>query len=536
MSEIISTVILVFTAVFAFFCGLKGFFSGAIKQGIRFGTLVLAIGVSVLVTSGVYSYITSQLSGLTAQQIVDTINSYAPVFEGDSLGWISGVEADVLLYILAVPFGIIILPIAFIPVFLIINIISMIVSAIICKATGINKMKKNVGIRFGGMAIGVVQGIVIAAMILLPVAGLSPYIEEAMDTVEVNADTDEASRELSDSYNEYVAPVTEGVSVKLLSFFGGSIVYDLVATVDVGDESVSMTSLIPDAATIYSESMKCSGMDWKHLTSDQEQSVRTMVTTFKNNEYLTAVSAEIISTFSGAIASGEVTFELDESLDSIIKEFFEVFSETTSVTVGADIDTLVDVYLVLASDGFFTAMASDESSDEMLAILTSEEDGKTIVNKVVEILRANERTKNLVTLITKLSITIMSNSMELGEEVTQVYENVKTGINDVLSIEKEGKTEDEYLDELSASLDGTLRENGIEIEKDIVDDMAGFINENFEAGVTLTDEEIDDIILSYYDAYIKYLANGTDADSGSGAESGSGDVSVENSSGKSDGV
>ena len=112
----------------------------------------------------------------------------------------------------------------------------------------------------------------------------------------------------------------------------------------------------------------------------------------------------------------------------------------------------------------------------------------------------------------------MSDSLELGDEVLDVYESVKGGINDALSIEKEGKTEDEYLGELSASLDNTLRENGIELEEDIVDEMAGFINENFEAGVTLTDEELDDVILSYYDAYIKYLANGDGGESGAGAE------------------
>ena len=49
-----------------------------------------------------------------------------------------------------------------------------------------------------------------------------------------------------------------------------------------------------------------------------------------------------------------------------------------------------------------------------------------------------------------------------------------------------------------------LTENGIEIEKEIVDGMAEYFTDNFSDASEITDEMASDVILSYYDAYLKY--------------------------------
>ena len=112
--------------------------------------------------------------------------------------------------------------------------------------------------------------------------------------------------------------------------------------------------------------------------------------------------------------------------------------------------------------------------------------------------------------VTELSVALISSSIGLDEDATEVYNNVKEGMKDVLAIKptdypdtEEGK--EQYKEDLSKELDTTLKENGIELEPEIIDGIADYIDENVEIKDEYTDEEINDVILSYYDAYVKYL-------------------------------
>ena len=79
-----------------------------------------------------------------------------------------------------------------------------------------------------------------------------------------------------------------------------------------------------------------------------------------------------------------------------------------------------------------------------------------------------------------------------------------------VSIKKdEYETEEEYVGAISDSLNSTLVDNGIELDKALVDDMAQHVADNFGDKENLSDEEIDSIILSYYAAYLENQNSGT---------------------------
>jgi hypothetical protein len=506
---VISMVILAFMLIHMAVGGLRGFFAGAAGQGIRFGTVVVSILLAFLMTKLVSVFLISSIESFNVMEALETLGA-----DQNSLGWLLNADSSFAAYILALPLALIVLPAVFVPFFILFFFLTWIVSAIICKKMGIKDAEKTPAIRIGGVAIGILQGIIVASMILLPLSGISSTVEETMNVVEEKV-TDEASNELVTAYNEVVAPVTESFPVKTLSFFGGDMMYSFLSTVNVHDTSIDTTEILPDLATIYANILECEGMDWKSLTPQNENSIRSMVETFKNDEFLTSLSAEIVSSFATALASGDAVMELEGPFESFIPEAALAFTATNSQTVGEDLETLMDVYFILSRDGFFVAMAGDEASDAMLSILTkADENGNTTVTKVIEILRENERTSALVTLISKISVAVMAENMDLGEDFDVVYENVKGGINTTLAITKDGKTEEEYVAEVSDSIDNVLKENNITVEKGIVDEMAKYVSENFEAGTELSDDDVNNIIISYYDAYLEYLANGGELDSG----------------------
>ena len=89
----------------------------------------------------------------------------------------------------------------------------------------------------------------------------------------------------------------------------------------------------------------------------------------------------------------------------------------------------------------------------------------------------------------------------VSEDVVAVYENLKTGLQDVTALRKDDyETDEEYKGAVSDKLDETLKGEGIELETDIIDKMADYVADNY-AGAELSDADVDDILLSYYDAY-----------------------------------
>ena len=132
-----------------------------------------------------------------------------------------------------------------------------------------------------------------------------------------------------------------------------------------------------------------------------------------------------------------------------------------------------------------------------------DENGDTLITRLTAKLNSNERTAPLVSTFTEISIQVMADSFG-GVIDAETYDNVKDGIKDIISIDKESyDTHEEYVGAISDSLNDTLTQNGIEVEKDIIDEMAGYVADNYSEVEDLTDAEINDIILSYYNAYLQ---------------------------------
>lgn len=143
----------------------------------------------------------------------------------------------------------------------------------------------------------------------------------------------------------------------------------------------------------------------------------------------------------------------------------------------------------------------------MLSILTriDPETETTVISKLIEVVKSNQRTSPLLTTLTKLSVTIMAESMGLGEDAEELYEDIKTGVNDILAIDPESYSDPaEYEAAVGDSIETTLAEQGIELEREVIDEMASAAADICRENdiEELTDEQISDILLKYYDGVI----------------------------------
>ena len=164
--------------------------------------------------------------------------------------------------------------------------------------------------------------------------------------------------------------------------------------------------------------------------------------------------------------------------------------------------TLLDVYFILAEGEVIENLGDEEQTKA--AFIRKDSDGKTVISKAISSLRTNSRTAPLTAAITELSIAIMSAELELDDDASVIYANVKDGVGSLHNIDKDSMSQTEYKTAVTESLDDTLRESGIDLPDEMVEDMADFYISEFSDAESLTEENIDDVIFSYYDAYIEY--------------------------------
>jgi hypothetical protein len=205
-------------------------------------------------------------------------------------------------------------------------------------------------------------------------------------------------------------------------------------------------------------------------------------------------------------SSGIFGLSAPEPFGTLIDSAITIFHTSDRTNLSSDLNTFTDVYFVLAKDGVLLAFT--EGADRTLDIIsTRDENGNTPIKNVMNIIDQNPRIKPVNSMLAQLSVTLMANTMDLGENGAVLYDSVSRGLTATLEISKEGKTEEEYVSEVSASLNAVFLENNMEVEPEIVDLMARDISEKNLA--ESEEASTEDILLTYFDAYVDYKENGT---------------------------
>ena len=319
--------------------------------------------------------------------------------------------------------------------------------------------------------------------------------------LEKEAGEEEFTKTCSDYYYTYADEFVENPAITMYSSLGINSLYESLATVSIDENTKSnLTDLAPDAALVTTEVFKLKGVDMNNLSASDEKAVEAILQTIDGNAYFSEIISGILKATANAYSNGDIDFEVEDPFGALIDEAATIFKTSDRQNLKGDLKTITDVIFILSRDGVLASF--NEGSDALLDILTKkDENGNTTVNKVINTIKDNDRTKPLVTVITKISLSVMSEQTGLGENVTETFNNIRESINtNVLSIKKEDYGEeryDEYVADVSTAIDTMLKENEINLEKEIVDTMAEYVAENYSDTSEITEEEASDIILSY---------------------------------------
>ncbi len=488
---------------------LMGLWRGFMRQMVRSVTVIISAIASYVLVSVGYTYLIKFLDTKEIWDIEYMIRKIPLIPADFDLSFLYNFDVETVETALVLPAALIIMPILFVAVFITVSSVLMILYKLICFLCGF-KSYHNTGLtRLTGMLLGLVQGVVVAGLLLMPAVGISALADDGVRMLNEQAAGDPATEKCTYGYDTYVKSVRENKLIKLYEKFGIDSIYGEIATVDFNGERLDTRELLPEAVSITADVLKLRGADIKYLTPEQETLINSILDKVEANPYFSNLVSCGVRTLATAYGNGVFSLPVKAPFDTIVVSAVELFETCDETTLHEDLDTLSDVFFILVHDRVFASF--DYGAEETLKVLTAKDaEGNTTISRIVVIIKSNERTKALVTLVSRLSVTVMAEKAGITEESVETYENIKDSLNsDVLSIDKESYgTKEEYVADVSTALDTTLKNNNIELEKDIVDTMAEYIADNYSDTSELTDEMASDIIISYYDAYLKYTETG----------------------------
>lgn len=503
--------LLVFIGILTLIGMYKGARRGFSRQLVRFITVIVSVFISVyLVRLGTAAFM-AWVEGQTVEDIIGLADNFGlPMSESFIGQLLSYLDSSTASHVVAIPVALVIAPVCFALCFMMVSGLMLIVHAIVSGIFGFFKRRNNALTRFFGLLLGGVQGVLVSFFVLVPVVGLLCSAADAIDTHK--AELAEAGTEASGAvefYDEYLSPYAENPVVKTAGAMSGRLLYNMVSTVNVNGAKYKMAKTVSSPALNAYIAIESMGeYEWKSVTPENEAAIRDLIAAMCEGDYTEAILADALSSISAAYSDGLITLELPSPLDEVVATAVDIFKDIEPEELEPTLNTAADAYFLLSREGVLVALEHD--TDAVVDLLTKKDaEGKTVVNKTIAILKSNARTASVVTAITKISVSAMADKLGTGEDTALIYENVKSGLNETLKINKSDyATDEEYTAAVSSSIDGTLKENGIELEADIVDSMADYVTENFADKDVATDEELDEIILSYYDAYLEYNETG----------------------------
>ena len=339
-------------------CALIGAYKGArrgiSRQVIRSVTVIASALISIYLIRLLSNTATVWVENCTGEEILAMLQSMNLPLEGFE-GLITNLDGDTLLRLVAIPMALIVLPICFILCFLIVKLIMLIPHAIISGIFGFTRRKNNAFTRLLGFVLGTVQGVLVAALIIAPMAGALTELDEVVTEMQVNAE--ESDSGFTSFYNENIRPAAEDKIIVTISKYGGRTLYNKLATVKIGDSEYEMVTTIKEPITEIAASVESlKGWDWKKPTPENEAAIKDMIDTICDNEYTAHLAANVLAYVSDVYEDSSFTEGLEAPLSDLVAAAFDTIAMIDQDSLKVDLDSLTDAYFILARENVIYAV------------------------------------------------------------------------------------------------------------------------------------------------------------------------------------
>ena len=229
-----------------------------------------------------------------------------------------------------------------------------------------------------GMAVGALQGLLVALAMMLPIVGLTDVAIASIDTVAAEGGEYrvEALEQLSD-YRHELVEVREGELYRFAERFGGGSICAALMQYESedGEESVDIREQTLALVRIYAHSFPLQGVAPSEFGARQAAALRSISQDLRDSEVLGRVLAELLSGACREWKQGEAFLGLEPirmqgKLSSLPAALYGALEGSSPETVCEDLESLADLVDILARHGVLVALSDGQ---ELLCRITAPE-------------------------------------------------------------------------------------------------------------------------------------------------------------------
>jgi uncharacterized membrane protein required for colicin V production len=478
---------------------LLGMRRGVCRQSVKLATVILSAVISFLIFGGFFPNFLAYLEGRTLYDFISgTLAPFGVAIPENLAAWLGCFESSTGAYALAIPAAVIIVPLLFVICFFLLKALLAIPYVILCGVFGFTKKNNNGLTRLLGGAVGLLQGFVVLAIMLLPFAGALGIADEAMRSAEEKHPDSTNTVVLGNAYHQNVEPIKNNIAIRTTDACFGFI-YDSISTIEVDGNKVSMNEVASDGLNLFVLYGDLAGMDKNAIGEEYKLIIDEMVQTLGDDKYMSELVAGLMRGVSRAEAQGIfVSKNGDEHIDAFTKEFFTLFETSDYTTVKGDIITFKDFFFVLSDAG--TLKQAKEGADSMFeTLLATDENGDTTVALVCKTLEANPRTAHLASMLTTMAMDVLLGTVTDNPDAAKTITEVKDTLNTIVAIDKESyASEAEYKAAVSAEIGKTLDSNNIALDEGQLNEITEFVVTEFEGVDEVSDADLASFMSEYY--------------------------------------
>lgn len=496
--------------------GLIGILFGA-KRGfsksvIRLFTVAASVVCSFLAVKWVLGAIVDyaeKISDGGSKTLSEMIASINPELEGAMpdylMSMFSEISSETAIVLIMMVVAVVLSPVIFLLVFPILKGVSYLIYNILAGLTGAISYGKGIVSTVFGAIVGLVQGLLISAVIIFPISGLCNVAMEAREPLLEKSETPNGYIETA--YSTVIDDLATNPVFDLYEKFGINDLYKDILTVNVDGTVLYMGEECIEVARVAADIIPftASGFDWKNPTAEERQSLENIVAHVSNDEFIASLTSDLMRGLAKTVQANRLTLGLFGATDALVNDTLTMFATSTPSTIEGDLDVTLDVYFIMCDYQLFHSFTNSEHLDMRDLLTQKDENGVTVASKIISRLNEYDRATPIVTSFTKVSLAVMHGSESFGNDANELYDNIKSDVTSALSHNKSDyETEEEYREAVTSDIDKALAENNITLEENVKQDMVDYIANNYgDHEGEITDAEINDALLSYYDSYAK---------------------------------
>ncbi len=475
MFQYVSLGLVAITALIVLINLLKGVLRGLKKT---IGTLV-AIVISAIVAA-IVTFIICDPSSSVMTWLMDTVKGL--LAQGE-LQDIFGIEAlgEALTYYVSM----ILAPFAFLIIYIVLSIIVSIIVAIAVKFIPPHNKPAPIVHRLGGLGVGLVCGLLVAAIVLMPVVGVLNVAVEIgqSDVLELDPE-DDMAKIIDEASKDQIFAVYSTCC---------SWMFDSMTSANFQGERVYLKNDIGVILAVVGNIQEISG-EADDFGDEQVDALNKIVDSLDESPLLKYTLSGVLSEMAGKWVAGESFIGMEkidagELLNPVIDTILDIISTSNKDNIVADMRTLTDILSVFVKHDM---LSSANDYQAMLNILGK--DG--VIKELIDVANSNERMTVLSDQITQLSIRALASTIGIPKDANDKYDHLMSEIAKTLN-DSYGMSEEERFEYCRGHVSDSLDKYGVDAEGMAIDHITDSILCDLGSKSNVSGEDISEFFTIY---------------------------------------